>query len=90
MELFSFKGTKDMYNTKAFKILANKKVGLFNRAVSKLHELHVILPYLRKLGKDHVNFGVVPQYYELFKANFHKTLKLVLGSAYTSDVHNGW
>ena len=45
-----------------------------------------MIPYLKKLGKDHVGYGVVPQYYEIFKQVWCKTLKKVLKEDYSVAV----
>jgi hemoglobin-like flavoprotein len=83
LSLFPFKNEPDIYRSKSMELLASKKMMLINKLVEKCENLESMISYLRKLGKEHSNWGVQPQNFEFFRQAWLKTLKEIFKDEYT-------
>lgn len=59
-------------------------------AVSRLDDLHVLLPVLQQLGRRHHGYGVQPAHYDTVGAALLATLADGLGPAFTPEVKAAW
>lgn len=90
LQLFSFKDEADLYespNLKKHALGVVKAVGL---AVGALRELEKLVPMLQGLGRKHVDYGVLPEHYDVVGQALIKTLSLGLGHQFTKDVELVW
>jgi len=92
VELFSFKDTKDLYNSQALKAHGKTVVSTVGQAVAGLRDLNALVPVLKNLGKTHANLGkgIGPAHYDIVGQALIKTLKEGLGAGFTSEVEKAW
>uniref|UniRef100_A0A7S4N6D6 Globin domain-containing protein n=1 Tax=Odontella aurita TaxID=265563 RepID=A0A7S4N6D6_9STRA len=68
--------------------LVTKEVG---RCVLGLHDMDVIVPRLRSLGRMHSASGVQPQHYDIFFRNLIETVRDALGpERWTEEIEEAW
>mmetsp|Transcript_1027 Transcript_1027/g.3050 ORF Transcript_1027/g.3050 Transcript_1027/m.3050 type:complete len:195 (-) Transcript_1027:104-688(-) len=59
-------------------------------AVAGLGELDALAPKLTALGARHVNYGVLPEHYDIVGEALVRTLGDALGESFTPDVKGAW
>lgn len=67
-----------------------KLIEMISVAVSKLTELHVLIPVLQNLGKRHGGYGVQDSHYDTVAAALIKTLEQGLGDDFTPETKGAW
>jgi hemoglobin-like flavoprotein len=71
-------------------VQGHKLMQMIALAVSKLHEPEVLVPALQKLGQRHMDCVLRDAHFELVQTALLKTLRQVLGVAFTPDVEAAW
>lgn len=61
-----------------------------NLAVKALDDVEPLIPALKKLGANHVNYGVKERDYNVVGMALLWTLEKGLGDAFTDEVKNAW
>jgi hemoglobin-like flavoprotein len=59
-------------------------------AVAALDDVEPLVPVLKKMGADHVGYGVKDRDYNVVGAALLWTLEQGLGEAFTDEVKNAW
>jgi len=59
-------------------------------AVAALDDVEPLVPVLKKMGADHVGYGVKDRDYNVVGATLLWTLEQGLGEAFTDEVKNAW
>ena len=67
-----------------------KLMKTINIAVEALDDVEPLIPTLKKMGADHVGYGVKDQDYNIVGAALIWTLEQGLGEAFTDEVKNAW
>jgi hemoglobin-like flavoprotein len=67
-----------------------KLMKTINIAVEALDNLEPLIPVLRKMGADHVGYGVKDRDYNVVGASLLWTLEKGLGDVFTDEVRNAW
>lgn len=67
-----------------------KLMKTINIAVEALDDVEPLIPTLKKMGADHVGYGVKERDYNVVGAALLWTLEQGLGDAFTDEVKNGW
>lgn len=67
-----------------------KLMKTINIAVESLDNLESLIPTLKKMGADHVGYGVKNSDYNTVGAALLWTLEKGLGDAFTDEVKNAW
>eukprot|EP00055_Hartaetosiga_balthica_P006531 m.20632 g.20632 ORF g.20632 m.20632 type:complete len:166 (+) comp5267_c0_seq1:447-944(+) len=88
--LFSFRDEPDMYNSKMFKKHALIVVQGVDKAVKNLTDLGVVIPLLSRMGKKHVEYGVIPAHYDIVGQALIDTLAAGLGDEFTDALKASW
>lgn len=63
---------------------------MINTAVASLDNLDNIVPAVQKLGKRHVDYGVIEEDYDTVGIALIWTLSKGLGEAFTDEVEDAW
>jgi hemoglobin-like flavoprotein len=69
---------------------AVRLMGAVKTAVENLHQVHVVEPFLVKLGARHVRYGVRPEHFDVVAEALLWTLEQGLGEAFTPEVREAW
>lgn len=67
-----------------------KLMKTINIAVEALDDVEPLIPVLKKMGADHVGYGVKERDYNVVGAALIWTLEKGLGDAFTDEVKNAW
>jgi hemoglobin-like flavoprotein len=67
-----------------------KLMKTINIAVTALDDVEPLIPVLKKMGADHVGYGVKERDYNVVGAALLWTLEKGLGDAFTDEVKNAW
>ena len=67
-----------------------KLMTTINIAVEALDNLEPLIPVLKKMGADHVGYGVKDRDYNVVGASLLWTLEKGLGDVFTDEVRNAW
>jgi hemoglobin-like flavoprotein len=67
-----------------------KLMKTINIAVTALDDVEPLIPVLKKMGADHVGYGVKERDYNVVGAALIWTLEKGLGDAFTDEVKNAW
>lgn len=67
-----------------------KLMKTINIAVEALDDVEPLVPVLKKMGADHVGYGVKDRDYNVVGAALLWTLEKGLGDAFTDEVKNAW
>ena len=67
-----------------------KLMKTINIAVEALDDVEPLIPVLKKMGADHVGYGVKDRDYNVVGAALLWTLEQGLGDAFTDEVKSGW
>lgn len=67
-----------------------KLMKTINIAVTALDDVEPLVPVLKKMGADHVGYGVKERDYNVVGAALIWTLEKGLGDAFTDEVKNAW
>jgi hemoglobin-like flavoprotein len=67
-----------------------KLMKTINIAVTALDDVEPLIPVLKKMGADHVGYGVRERDYNVVGAALIWTLEKGLGDAFTDEVKNAW
>ncbi len=67
-----------------------KLMTTINIAVEALDNLEPLIPVLKKMGADHVTYGVKDRDYNVVGASLLWTLEKGLGDVFTDEVRNAW
>lgn len=67
-----------------------KLMKTINIAVTALDDIEPLIPVLKKMGADHVGYGVKERDYNVVGAALIWTLEKGLGDAFTDEVKNAW
>ena len=67
-----------------------KLMKTINIAVEALDNLEPLIPVLKKMGADHVGYGVKDRDYNVVGASLLWTLEKGLGDVFTDEVRNAW
>jgi hemoglobin-like flavoprotein len=67
-----------------------KLMTTINIAVEALDNLEPLIPVLKKMGADHVAYGVKDRDYNVVGASLLWTLEKGLGDVFTDEVRNAW
>ena len=67
-----------------------KLMKTINIAVEALDDVEPLIPVLKKMGADHVGYGVKERDYNVVGAALLWTLEQGLGDAFTEEVKSGW
>ena len=67
-----------------------KLMQMLGTAVSNLHQVETILPAVQDLGRNHVNYGVKDEHYDIVGAALLYTLEKGLGEAWTPELAEAW
>lgn len=67
-----------------------KLMKTINIAVEALDDVEPLIPVLKKMGADHVGYGVKERDYNVVGAALLWTLEKGLGDAFTDEVKNAW
>ena len=67
-----------------------KLMKTINIAVTALDDVEPLIPVLKKMGADHVGYGVKERDYNVVGAALIWTLEKGLGDAFTDEVINAW
>jgi hemoglobin-like flavoprotein len=67
-----------------------KLMKTINIAVEALDDVEPLIPVLKKMGADHVGYGVKDRDYNVVGAALLWTLEKGLGDAFTDEVKNAW
>ena len=67
-----------------------KLMKTINIAVEALDDVEPLIPVLKKMGADHVGYGVKDRDYNVVGAALLWTLEQGLGEAFTDEVKNAW
>jgi hemoglobin-like flavoprotein len=68
----------------------DKLMQMLSTAVSNLHQVEIIIPAVKELGKRHVGYGVQDAHYDVVGEALIWTLDKGLGEAFTPDVKEAW
>jgi nitric oxide dioxygenase len=58
--------------------------------VENLHQVHVVEPFLVRLGARHARYGVRPGHFDVAAEALLWTLEQGLGEAFTPEVREAW
>lgn len=67
-----------------------KLMKTINIAVEALDDVEPLIPVLKKMGADHVGYGVKDRDYNVVGAALLWTLEKGLGDVFTDEVKNAW
>ena len=90
LQLFSFKDESNLYESPKLKAHAVKVMKTVGVAVAGLQEVEKLIPVLKSLGKKHVDYGVVPEHYDIVGQALLATLEAGLGHHWTPEVKKAW
>ncbi|MBX2804921.1 MAG: hemin receptor [Hyphomicrobiales bacterium] len=68
----------------------DKLLQMLTTAVSNLHQVEMIIPAVKDLGKRHVGYGVQDAHYDKVGEALIGTLENGLGEAFTDEVKAAW
>lgn len=63
---------------------------LISLPVTQADNAEAAMPTMRKLGKDHAKWGVIPAHFVLMRKSLMDTLAEMLGADFTPDLHTAW
>jgi hemoglobin-like flavoprotein len=69
---------------------AGKLMQAIGFVVKGMDRLDTVVPVLQDLGKRHVNYGVVPQHYDVVGQALVRTLEKGLGERFTPQLRDAW
>ena len=58
--------------------------------VTQLENSEAAMPTIRKLGKDHAQWGVIPAHFGLMRKSLMATFEEVLGDEFTTELREAW
>ena len=92
LPMFSkFSSLMDYEESEPFKEHAVTVMTTIDKALSLLGDLDTLVPVLSQLGKQHVNYGVLPEHYNWVGEALIDTLAAALGEAgFTDDVREAY
>jgi hemoglobin-like flavoprotein len=67
-----------------------KVIVIFQKMVQNMEDMDAMLPYFTNLGKDHVQYGIRPNYYKFFEHVLIETFRDILQEDFNSDIEQGW
>ena len=81
-----------MYASESLVKHASKVIDTVTTAVQLLEDsnLEELIPVLKKLGKFHVDYGVLPPHYDVVGKALIATLSAALGKAFTDELKAAW
>ncbi len=71
-------------------VQGRKLMAAIGAAVKGLDNLDSIVPFLQKLGRGHVKYGVKDEHYDVVGAALLWTLEQGLGDDFTDEVKEAW
>ena len=72
------------------KAQGEKLVTAINLVVNSLNNLDHVVPALQDMGKRHVDYGVLPEHYDLVGSTLLWTFEQALGADFTEEVKQAW
>jgi hypothetical protein len=63
---------------------------LISLPVTQLDNAQAAMPTIRKLGKDHAQWGVIPAHFGLMRKALMDTFAEVLGDEFTPELRDAW
>ena len=67
-----------------------KLMRMIGTAVRALNDLEAVVPAVQAMGRRHVDYGVVPEHYDIVGGALLWTLEKGLGEAFTDEVKDAW
>ena len=90
LKLFSFRDEDAIGRIVKLKKHAVLVMSAITKVVENLDKVHVIVPYLKGIGRQHAGYQVEPEYYETFGTALFLTLQHELKNEWSNKVRHAW